>query len=296
MIIFLLLGAVFIWHLLQVQHDMHDMRVEHQRIMKPASISEFPPTMGDFDALYELDAASFDDGKEGVRVFGATRRADRERVAVKVFPLPPLPIAEVEKRGAIDKEFAVRELLKRRAAPLSDHPHLVPSLGLYYVDPVGPRVDGKPPVRAMLVMGLARGKSAEYRLKGGTFGVGGGGGAPPVNHLFSPEETVSVAYRLTSALAHVHAHGALHYDVKPANTLFFDGDGVPPSARSARLADFGEARIKRDGTTTGGKRGTDAFMAPEVRALARKRSPAFRNKGGGEAQTQFALLPAPIRR
>jgi serine/threonine protein kinase len=219
--------------------------------------------MDNFDALYELDATSFDDGKEGVRVFGATRRADRERVAVKVFPLPPLPIAEAEKRGAIDKEFAVRELLKRRAAPLPDHPHLVPSLGLYYVDPVGPRVDGKPPVRAMLVMGLARGKSAEYRLKGGAFGVGGG--APPVARLFSPAETTSVAYCLASALAHAHAHGALHYDVKPANTLFFDGDGAPPSARSARLADFGESRIKRDGTTTGGKRGTDAFMAPEVR-------------------------------
>ena len=249
-----------------------------------------------FETLYALDAAPFAKGKEGIRVFGGTRLADGERVAVKVFSLSPLPRREAQEREAIDTEFALRVRLQRAAAPLADHPHLVPSLGLYYVDPEGPRVDGEPPVRAMLVMGLARGKSAEYRLQGGTFGVGGGGGAPPVNHLFSPEETVSVAYRLTSALAHVHAHGALHYDVKPANTLFFDGDGVPPSARSARLADFGEARIKRDGTTTGGKRGTDAFMAPEVRALARKRSPAFRNKGGGKGgpNSNSPFCPPPF--
>ena len=218
-----------------------------------------------FDALYMLDAAPFAKGKEDVCVFYATRRADGERVAVKVFPLPPLD--EVEAREAIVKEFGVRLMLKQRAAPLADHPHLVPSLGLHYVDPVGPRVDGEPPVRAMLVMGLARGKSAEYRLRGGTYGVGGGGGGdgvPPVARLFSPAETTSVAYCLASALAHLHAHGVLHRDVKPANTLFFDGDTVPPSARSARLADFGESRIMRDGTSRGGKRGTDAFMAPEV--------------------------------
>ena len=116
-------------------------------------------------------------------------------------------------------------------------------------------------------MGLARGKSAEHRLGGGTFDFasgsahgggrgGGGGGGGGVDPLFSPAETVSVAYCLASALAHLHAHGALHYDVKPANTLFIDGNHVPPRARSARLADFGEARITRGGTTTGGKRGT----------------------------------------
>ena len=33
-------------------------------------------------------------------------------------------------REGIDKEFAVREMLKQRAAPLADHPHLMPSLGL----------------------------------------------------------------------------------------------------------------------------------------------------------------------
>ena len=181
-----------------------------------------------------------------------------------MFPLPPLPLAEAEARVAIDTEFAVREMLRQRAAPLADHPHLVPSYGLHYVDPAGPRVDGEPPVRALLVLGLARGKSAEHRLKGGAFG-GSGGGAAPVHRLFSPAETTSVAFCLASALAHLHAHGALHYDVKPANTLFFDGDHVPPRARSARLADFGEARMKREGATTGGKRGTDAFMAPEVR-------------------------------
>ncbi len=119
-----------------------------------------------------------------------------------------------------------------------------------------------------------------------------GGGAAPVDRLFSPAETVSVAFCLASALAHLHAHGALHYDVKPANTLFFDGDHVPPRARSARLADFGEARMKRDGTTTGGKRGTDAFMAPEV--MNNMRALRARCKEGADiwslGATLFALL------
>jgi serine/threonine protein kinase len=253
-----------------------------------------------FDTLYALDATPFAKGKEGVCVFGATRLADGERVAVKVFPLPPLPLAEAEARVAIDTEFAVREMLRQRAAPLADHPHLVPSYCLHYVDPAGPRVDGEPPVRALLVLGLARGKSAEHRLGGGTFdfaggnahGGGGGGGGGGVDPLFSPAETVSVAYCLASALAHLHAHGALHYDVKPANTLFFDGDHVPPRARSARLADFGEARMKRDGTTTGGKRGTDAFMAPEV--MNNMRALRARCKEGADiwslGATLFALL------
>ena len=38
-----------------------------------------------------LDAAPFAKGKEGIRIFGGTRLADGERVAVKVFTLPALP-------------------------------------------------------------------------------------------------------------------------------------------------------------------------------------------------------------
>jgi serine/threonine protein kinase len=260
-----------------------------------------------FDTLYALDATPFDKGKEGVSVFGAKRLADGARVAVKVFTLPTLPKREAEMREAIDKEFAVREMLKQRAAPLADHPHLVPSLGLFYVEPPPARKGGDP-VRAMLVMGLARGKSAEHRLGGGTFdvaggsahgggegggggGIGGGGGG--VDPLFSPAETVSVAYCLASALAHLHAHGALHYDVKPANTLFLDGDHVPPRARSACLADFGEARITRGGTTTGGKRGTDAFMAPEVSIHFQPTTdPAFHKDALNLTSLLFYFFPA----
>ena len=249
-----------------------------------------------FDALYTLDAAPFDGGKEGVVVYGATRGLDGERVAVKVFALPTLPRREGEVREAIDKEFLLREMLRRRAAPLPDHPHLVPSLGLFYVDPPPPR-KGVDSVRAMLVMGLARGKSAEHRLQGGGYevqgsgGGGGGGGIPPVNHLFSPAETVSVAFCLASALAHLHANGVLHNDVKPANTLFFDGDAVPPRARSARLADFGESHIMSiGGSTTSFKKGTEAYMAPEL--LHNERLVRARCKEGADIWSLGATLLA----
>jgi eukaryotic-like serine/threonine-protein kinase len=61
-----------------------------------------------------------------------------------------------------------------------------------------------------------------------------------------------------SALAHAHARGVVHRDVKPANIL------LGPDGR-ARLSDFGIARLsgERGLTLTGGVVGTVAYMAPE---------------------------------
>ena len=59
-------------------------------------------------------------------------------------------------------------------------------------------------------------------------------------------------------LAHVHARGFVHRDVKPANILLDHG-------REPRLADFGIARAL-DGTVataTGAVAGTAAYLAPE---------------------------------
>ena len=63
---------------------------------------------------------------------------------------------------------------------------------------------------------------------------------------------------LAAALAHVHARGFVHRDVKPANILLDHG-------REPRLADFGIARAL-DGTVataTGAVAGTAAYLAPE---------------------------------
>jgi serine/threonine protein kinase len=67
-----------------------------------------------------------------------------------------------------------------------------------------------------------------------------------------------LAIGLGEALAHVHARGFVHRDVKPANILLEHG-------HRPRLADFGIARAL-DGTVytaTGAVAGTAAYLAPE---------------------------------
>ena len=68
------------------------------------------------------------------------------------------------------------------------------------------------------------------------------------------------AIALLFALAHAHAAGILHRDVKPSNVLLADGDGV-----SVRLLDFGLARMAEEETLTaqGDVPGTLAYIAPE---------------------------------
>jgi eukaryotic-like serine/threonine-protein kinase len=74
----------------------------------------------------------------------------------------------------------------------------------------------------------------------------------------SVREIRKLAASLAASLAHVHAGGFVHRDVKPANILLEHG-------REPRLADFGIARAL-DGTVataTGAVAGTAAYLAPE---------------------------------
>ncbi len=75
-----------------------------------------------------------------------------------------------------------------------------------------------------------------------------------------PEQVRRLAAELAAALAHVHAGGIVHRDVKPANVLLDDDDGG-----RARLTDFGIAKAVACAVVTeaGLVVGTAAFLAPE---------------------------------
>ena len=100
-----------------------------------------------------------------------------------------------------------------------------------------------PDGRTYVVTDLVEGPSLARRLDAGPL---------------SADEVRGLAIGLADALAHVHAQGFVHRDVKPANILLEHG-------HEPRLADFGIARAL-DGTVytaTGAVAGTAAYLAPE---------------------------------
>jgi eukaryotic-like serine/threonine-protein kinase len=80
---------------------------------------------------------------------------------------------------------------------------------------------------------------------------------PRLTPRLPPRDVRRLAVDLLSALAHAHARGVVHRDVKPAN-VFFDAAGT------AKLGDFGAAHLADLGQTqTGALIGTLAYMSPE---------------------------------
>ena len=82
----------------------------------------------------------------------------------------------------------------------------------------------------------------------------------------SDRDVLRIGIALCDALAHAHAHGVIHRDVKPSNVLVPERPTTP--AQLARLTDFGVARLLGPATgdtltRTGDVIGTAAYMAPE---------------------------------
>lgn len=78
----------------------------------------------------------------------------------------------------------------------------------------------------------------------------------------SDRDVAEIGADLCDALAHAHAHGVVHRDLKPQNVIVRDDDGA---GRRAKLMDFGIARLAGAPTLTasGEVVGTLAYMAPE---------------------------------
>lgn len=94
---------------------------------------------------------------------------------------------------------------------------------------------------AYLVMELVEGASLADELADGPL---------------DPDRAVRIAASVADGLAVAHTAGIIHRDVKPGNILL-DTDGT------AKLADFGIARLAEAATTTVTMVGTAAYLAPE---------------------------------
>ncbi|HET9769520.1 MAG TPA: protein kinase [Acidimicrobiia bacterium] len=180
---------------------------------------------------------------------------------------------------AADDAFRRRFLQEARLTARLCHPNIV------QVFDAGD--DGCP----FLVMEYVDGETIAHRLARGA--------------AFSGDEALTLAVHLAGGLAHAHARGIVHRDVKPHNILLRQ-DGV------AKLTDFGIARaLEESGLTEFGTAvGTARFMAPEQAGGGEVGPPAdvygmgavLRHIGGDslppelEAVTEACLAPEPAAR
>ncbi len=139
------------------------------------------------------------------------------------------------------KKFLARFEGEARAMAKLEHPHIV---RIYDV--------GRSGDRSFIVMEWVTGGSLQDRIE--------------EQGPLPPRLAVDTALQVCLAIAHAHAHGVIHRDVKPHNVLL-------TLAGQCKVTDFGIARTlgesNVDLTRTGAAMGTLGFMAPEQRVDAK---------------------------
>ena len=200
-----------------------------------------PPTSppGFLTAALDVQAV-IGEGTYGVVYVARTRKHPPRTVAVKLTK-------EAGAGGGLGvPSSAIRELAVLQAPShlLPRHPNLVALEGVLTC--------ARPRSLALIF------EYAEHDL-GGLVAHHRAAARPPLH----PHTLKSVAWQLLRGLAHLHAHGFVHRDVKPANVLVTSGGGL-------RLADFGLARSLASpaaplgAATGGGAVATLNFRAPEL--------------------------------
>ncbi|HYP23043.1 MAG TPA: protein kinase [Actinomycetota bacterium] len=156
-------------------------------------------------------------------VYAATDDRLHRRVAVKLL-----------KEGLSgDAKFVARFEREARAAAALSHPNVA---GVFDYGE-----DGETP---FIVMELAQGRDLARLLRD--------------EGPLEPDRARGLGAQICTALAHAHAAGLVHRDVKPANVIVDESDRV-------KVTDFGIARAAGEATltATGSVLGSAQYMAPE---------------------------------
>ncbi len=194
-----------------------------------------PPQAGDSVDGFRLDQL-LSDGRY-TRLFRATDTATGQEVAIK-FPKPAL-LSESGARLAFTREMLIGS---RVASPFVGSAIAVPGDRQSRLYGVQPFYDGQTLERLLArPVGLAQG--------------------------------LSIAIKLTRAVAALHRLDIIHRDIKPENVMLLEGGGL-------KLIDLGVARLPRIDEFAGDEiPGTPSYLAPEM----------FSGERGNEATDQFAL-------
>jgi serine/threonine protein kinase len=156
----------------------------------------------------------------------------------------PVALKTLHAGLALDGTFRKRFVRESQLAARLSHPNIVRVLD------AGTEEGGEPYIVMEYVDGESLAQLLERR-----------------GRLHAPE-AVRIAAQAAAGLAHAHAAGLVHRDVKPHN-LLVAADGT------VKVADFGIARAAQEArlTETGTVLGTAAYLAPEL-AAGREATPA----------------------